>query len=289
MKNTLKILFVFFISFSSIFPQNIPVVNGWRYGPDVTAVLDTSRTKSTLYNGYQVFGNYGYTTLNSEWFTQTTWYKDFWQSYPVMPDSMAIDVKIVSPTSSVSEVWMGIAVQDSNAYFWGLGKKLNVANSGWQTVKFSRKLEKDFGILNFGRLYLVFQLVSQDSSYLGADIAVSNLRGIDDTLGVVVYDNFTLVGIKNEAQIPSEFVLYQNYPNPFNPSTTIRFTVPKREYVNLTVFNLLGQKVETLVSEKKNQGSYEVKFNALGLPSGVYFYRLQAGSSVRTKKMILLK
>jgi len=289
MKRMFKISFVFFLfSFSSVFPQNIPVVNGWEYGPDVMTVLDTGRTKSTLYNGYQVFSSYGYTKLNSEWYMQTTWDKDFWISYPVMPDSMAVDVKIFSKTSSVSEAWMIIAVQDSNAYFWGLGKKLDLI-SGWQTLKFSRKDEKNFGILHFGRLYLVFQLVSKDSSYIGAEIAVSNLRGIDDTLGVVVYDNFTLTAIESKIQIPSEFVLYQNYPNPFNPSTTIKFTIPKREYVNLIVFNILGQEIKTLVNEERNQGSYEVVFNASGLPSGMYLYRLQAGSFVKTKKMILVK
>jgi len=219
---------------------------------------------------------------------QTTWDKDFWISYPVMPDSMAVDVKVFSLTSSVIEVRMRIQVQDSNSVSTGLERTLNLSNTGWQTLKFDRSHQKTF-MDNFGRLYLVFLFISQDSSYIGGNIAVSNLRGIDDTLGVVVYDNFTLVGIENEAQIPSEFVLYQNYPNPFNPSTTIKFTIPKREYVNLTVYNLLGQKVKTLVSEEKNKGSYEVVFNALNLPSGIYFYRIQAGSSVRTKKMMLVK
>jgi len=287
---TLKIFFfVFFTIFStSIFPQDIPVVNGWEYGPDVMTLLDTGRTKSVLYNGYQVFSSYGYTKLNSEWYMQTTWDKDFWTSYPTMPDSMAIDVKIFSKTSSVSEVWMGIAVQDSNAYFFGEELKLNLNISGWQTLKFSRKDEKNFGILNFGRLYLIFALVSKDSSYIGADIAVSNLRGIQDSK-ITVYDNFTITGIEEITQIPKEFVLYQNYPNPFNPSTTIKFTISKTEYVNLTVYNLLGQKVKTLVSEEKNRGSYEVMFNALELPSGIYFYRIQAGNFVKTKKMMLVK
>jgi hypothetical protein len=85
------------------------------------------------------------------------------------------------------------------------------------------------------------------------------------------------------------YELYQNYPNPFNPTTTIRFTIPHRKHVTLKVFDVLGKEVKTLVNEEKDPGSYEVKFDASNLPSGVYFYQLQAGKFIQTKKMILLK
>jgi|WetSurMetagenome_2_1015567.scaffolds.fasta_scaffold02899_2 hypothetical protein len=88
---------------------------------------------------------------------------------------------------------------------------------------------------------------------------------------------------------PTQFSLEQNYPNPFNPSTTIRFQVPNSSFVNLKVYDVLGNEVATLVSEEKPAGSYEVKFDAAGLSSGIYFYKFQAGSLVETKKMILLK
>jgi len=90
-------------------------------------------------------------------------------------------------------------------------------------------------------------------------------------------------------EIPMEFLLSQNYPNPFNPSTTIRYSVPQNTNVMIKVFDVLGNEVATLVNEEKATGSYEANFNAKGLSSGIYFYKLQAGSFIETKKMILLK
>jgi mannan endo-1,4-beta-mannosidase len=89
--------------------------------------------------------------------------------------------------------------------------------------------------------------------------------------------------------MPSEFTLYQNYPNPFNPSTAIQFKLPKAGHINLKVFDILGKEVAVLVNEEKQPGVYKVVFNAEGLSSGVYIYRIQNGTSIYTKKMILMK
>ncbi len=95
--------------------------------------------------------------------------------------------------------------------------------------------------------------------------------------------------------VPENFELSQNYPNPFsksagnNSTTTIKYSVPRSQYVTLTVYNILGQKVSTLVNEIKTPGSYVVKFNVAQLPSGIYFYRLQSGNFLTTRKMILMK
>jgi uncharacterized delta-60 repeat protein len=88
---------------------------------------------------------------------------------------------------------------------------------------------------------------------------------------------------------PEKFLLSQNYPNPFNPSTTIRYSIPRLSKVEMTLFNLLGEKIKTLVDEEKMPGSYEVGINAANLSSGIYFYQLKAGDFIQTKKMILLK
>ena len=97
------------------------------------------------------------------------------------------------------------------------------------------------------------------------------------------------VGVEDEDQIPTQYSLSQNYPNPFNPSTTIHFSVPSSEFVTLKVFDVLGNEVATLVNEEKLAGTYEINFNADGLSSGIYFYKLHAGSFVETKKMILIR
>ena len=86
-----------------------------------------------------------------------------------------------------------------------------------------------------------------------------------------------------------DFILDQNYPNPFNPSTTIRFSIPHREHVTLKVFDVLGREAATLVDEELNPGEHSLVFDAKGLPSGVYFYRLQAGNFVEQKKMVAVK
>ena len=99
----------------------------------------------------------------------------------------------------------------------------------------------------------------------------------------------TATGVgSRENNAPYTFVLQQNYPNPFNPSTFIRYQVPKEESVSLTIFNTLGQRVATLVDEKRKAGTYQVEWRPQ-LSSGVYYYRLQAGEFVETKKLILLK
>lgn len=94
----------------------------------------------------------------------------------------------------------------------------------------------------------------------------------------------------NDTRILLEDVtLHQNYPNPFNPETKIQFDVPEQQTVKLTVFNAIGQKVSTLIDQRKAAGTYSVVFDAESLPSGIYIYRLQVGSNVQTKKMTLIK
>ncbi len=101
---------------------------------------------------------------------------------------------------------------------------------------------------------------------------------------------------KNNDLVPTTPELYQNYPNPFNPITTVRFSLPKREYATLKIFDLLGREIKTLVSGELDPGGHSIVFNTEELPSGVYFYRLsvrtpsgQAESFVETKKLILMK
>jgi hypothetical protein len=89
--------------------------------------------------------------------------------------------------------------------------------------------------------------------------------------------------------IPAEFSLEQNYPNPFNPSTRIKYTLPSKEFVVLKIFNILGKEIASLVNTEQTAGTYELDFDAFNLNSGVYFYRIEAGSYVDTKKMLLVK
>ena len=99
----------------------------------------------------------------------------------------------------------------------------------------------------------------------------------------------TDLNVEFNPEIPQEFSLMQNYPNPFNPTTTIAYQLTESGHVSLTIYDLLGKEIETLVSESQSRGKYQVLFDANDLVSGVYIYRLMTKDAVVTKKMVLMK
>ena len=101
--------------------------------------------------------------------------------------------------------------------------------------------------------------------------------------------DYASAGDKPPHGVPREYALYQNYPNPFNPVTTIAFDLPQATEIELKVFNLLGREVATLVDQSLDAGAHHVNFDASALPSGLYFYRLEAGTFAQTRKLVLLK
>jgi predicted GH43/DUF377 family glycosyl hydrolase len=118
--------------------------------------------------------------------------------------------------------------------------------------------------------------------------------GVEDYQGSFSYatsPDTMPVGIHNviAGNLSSNYLLVQNYPNPFNPSTKINYTLPKSVKVKIEVFNVLGQKISTLVNKQMPAGTHEAEFTANNLSSGVYYYRIQAGSFQQTRKMIYLK
>jgi Secretion system C-terminal sorting domain len=94
---------------------------------------------------------------------------------------------------------------------------------------------------------------------------------------------------ENKSQMPLDYTLYQNYPNPFNLSTTVRYDLPRATFVTLTIFDVLGRQISTIVEGEKPAGAYQVNVYVPNLSSGVYFYRLQARDYVKTKKFVLLR
>ncbi len=103
------------------------------------------------------------------------------------------------------------------------------------------------------------------------------------------YQGILITEVKNQEETPNQFKLYQNYPNPFNPSTKISWHSPVSSRQTLKVYDVLGNEAVILFNEEKEAGYYSIDFNASNLPSGVYFYQLQSGSFIDTKKMLLLK
>ncbi|RKY95973.1 MAG: hypothetical protein DRQ13_06375 [Ignavibacteriae bacterium] len=108
-----------------------------------------------------------------------------------------------------------------------------------------------------------------------------------DDIGILIYTIPTL--LQDDAKTVTQFKLEQNYPNPLNPATSIKYAVGNKQIVSIKVYDVLGNEVANLVNEDKPAGNYEIEFNASNLSSGIYFYRLVAGSFIQTKKLILMK
>ena len=146
---------------------------------------------------------------------------------------------------------------------------------------FTLELDKPIDII-------VCYLIGKGSSALNS---VSVMKSITEEAIQIYNSNFTDIptSIANQPTVVTEFKLSQNYPNPFNPSTKISWQSPVSGHQTLKVYDVLGNEVVTLVDEYKPAGIYNAQFTMHNLASGIYFYRLTAGSFVQTKKMILIK
>jgi hypothetical protein len=123
-----------------------------------------------------------------------------------------------------------------------------------------------------------------DISNITSNLLAYRLKQIDFA-GSFEYSDVVYV----ENLTPTDFVLHQNFPNPFNPTTTIEYSLPLKSQVELVVYSCLGEEVQQLINKEEEVGNHTIDFNASTLPSGIFFYKLQAGDFVQTKKMILLK
>ncbi|MCX6751161.1 MAG: T9SS type A sorting domain-containing protein [Candidatus Nomurabacteria bacterium] len=295
---TLKIFLVFLLFFclpilAQSQTQEVQSVNGWKFvqGIDIT---DFFKTKSFFFTDHnsQVFANYGNTRYPAFWNFQVTWLKDFSGPFTT-PDTVCLDGRFLSGMiEKVIAINVFIAMQNSNNYYFDgrIAQYSNIPlNGSWKTLHWDMDFAKKIGFNFFTRFYIIFQIVTQDSCYTGANILVDNLRGKYPTGGIVIYDSFGDITRVSENEIPTGFVLSQNYPNPFNPTTKIEFALPRESNVILKVYNLLGQEVETLVNKVMPAGNHIVDFNASNLPSGVYMYKLQTSSFSVSKKMLLTK
>ncbi len=131
------------------------------------------------------------------------------------------------------------------------------------------------------KLSLIFLSIISLISISNADTGY----GISD-IGIL---SSLTTGIEEIKATPVEYALNQNYPNPYNPSTEISFSLAQSSFVNMEIYNSLGQKVATLLNKRINPGQHKVKFNASNLSNGIYYYKLTAGQFQSVKKMILLQ
>jgi hypothetical protein len=140
-------------------------------------------------------------------------------------------------------------------------------------------------------LHVSWDIKNHDQDYsLGDGVTIVAVKGVGETLFEQPISRLTLiVGEPSAGQVPKEFMLHQNYPNPFNPSTVIRYDLPAQAQVRLDVYNILGIRIATLVDKQETPGYKSVSWNADGIPSGVYYYRITAGSYTGSAKMLLVR
>ena len=150
----------------------------------------------------------------------------------------------------------------------------------------------DSGLVGYWRLDDGTGQTAADLSYYGNDATLGTSANPDASDPTWVQANILILNVEDEINnnsFPTRFSLSQNYPNPFNPTTTIKFQIPELSFVAFRIYDVLGREIATLVDEEKPSGSYEVEFDASTLTSGIYFYQIQAGVFVETKKMVLLR
>jgi hypothetical protein len=138
--------------------------------------------------------------------------------------------------------------------------------------------------VDFGGLTIHRFTRPEFSEETGLTTIVPDLEG-----GLIEVKNSTAVDDFSDGLLPTSMELMQNYPNPFNPATTISFALPERADVRIDVYNMLGQNIAVLAEDSYEAGQYDIVWNASGKPSGVYFYRLNVGNEVLTRKMVLMK
>lgn len=188
-------------------------------------------------------------------------------------------------------------------YWLFLNKEYATAIDLAENMLNSKSTKDDLGVmLQLTHLYLLtnqFERAEKElgkavSKYGKENIFISNL--IEEIeMNEKLYKNISLdensekKKIADNTIIPTNTELSQNYPNPFNPTTQISYQISKDGFVNLVVYNSLGQEVATLVNKHQTIGKYSVQFNTVNLPSGVYFYRLESGNFTKVNKMLFLK
>lgn len=261
------------INLPTIVPRILPVLDTLNHTVDLTINVDMTGAHN-IYNGEPIPINSIENVIitGSAQFLGMYGFNHPWPPYPCycIDDTAQGYIKVLT---------------HSNGNIWTLSTTIPIGQPGGV-------IEYQFGVtypgydtINGGNATILNELDFPDSHLLillnsSDSIVINNHFG----------DLSTLPGVeKIENLIPASYTLEQNYPNPFNPGTKIRFGIPELANVRLTVYNLLGEEISTLVNGEHRAGVYEATFNALNLPSGIYFYALQTDKFSTTNKMLLLK
>jgi hypothetical protein len=190
-------------------------------------------------------------------------------------------------------LWYKLDAQSGDSYTTSIGGNIyNVSVSSATANAFGQTVPAKVFSWSYGNIYpniAIHWLVYGVGFYS----TYSSLYNLDDIVTGYIIDGINYGTLTNVELIcnviPSEFSLSPNFPNPFNPTTSIRFSIGKDSYVTLDIFDMLGCKVQTILSENKPSGIYQVSFSGDGLPSGTYMVRMQADNFREIRKIILIK
>lgn len=263
--------------------DNILGGDGGRHGDDGTSAYSDNADDGA--------GNPSFMATNDPGANVTFLVKDAaaqtaFDPYGVLMPAHTVDVAVpfnLGATFTSGDVIPGYVLRIPN------GDRADVMSAGkWDsgvwTVEFKRKnsgSDNDFAVPSGGMVDFTHEIFDNVGGNHWVD-------GFDATIYTLDFSGIT--DVENPAdQLPQNYTLDQNYPNPFNPTTSISYAIPQNSYVSLRIFDVLGNEVQTLVNETKSAGTYVVSFDAASVPSGVYYYTLQANNFTQTKKMILLK
>jgi hypothetical protein len=208
----------------------------------------------------------------------------------------------VAFSGTTGDYWPGVGPVDSTAYFAGF---FSYSSDGGETWSDPEKFTPEEPLRDWrypsiaervpvavgDEEIFTVHIVAQGDSIPGSTVNSAPPMPVGVTAQYYHFSAEVVIippSVGDDGTLTS-FTLEQNYPNPFNPYTTIKYSIPSQSFVQLKVYDVLGNEIANLVNEEKLSGSYTVNFNASNIPSGVYFYKLQAGLFTETKKMILLR
>lgn len=296
-----------------------------RGGPPRIAGMFYYPTDSSAWGAGKQFGfwrvfNIACDTQNNIYISTQNMYKDPVEAFSIfISKDNGKTVSNISkgfPSMPINSIYINNITDDVYlCTYKGLFKYL-ISDSSWILLSLNNKMVKSL-VIDKNIMYAVVGDWNYDSVMVSSDQGINwnfyisgfgNIRSYDQfKINVLTIDssNYIYAGTSNglyraklynpvgieevNSAIPWEFSLEQNYPNPFNPVTTIKYSIPQNQLVTLKIFDLLGREIMSLVNDDKSPGKYSVNFDGSSFASGIYFYRMQAGNFIDTKKFILIK